>query len=256
MAERDQISEDEAIRQAKRELGAEAIAKLQEMPPEVRKALLKALNKEPQAPSVHRNPGGRPKGSGQDYATALRRMAELQVDDSSLSLRDLAERVNEEMKAVGLGFTAEALRKEYRPEAKREKLRAAILKQRQPKRPEVTIRPVNSAKLPASAYDSVNATVRQLYEALTESMRPLIDQTAAKLAAQAAVTKQAQELSQFSAISEALRLKIEGDYASLKAKSMADVFSARIDEQVKKLRNSISEEASRGLAILLGKKPY
>jgi hypothetical protein len=63
-------------------------------------------------------------------------MAELQEDGSTDSFRDLAKQVNKELKAAG--YTADAIRRKYRPHAYREKLRAAIRKERWP-RPRVVV---------------------------------------------------------------------------------------------------------------------
>lgn len=263
MVEHDQVSEEDAIRQAKEELGEEAIAKLQELPPAVREALLKACSPK-ESPPKPRNRGGRPKGSGKmNLDSALLRMAELREDDPNLDIRPVSRRVAEEERARGLHVAAETLRKEY--SERREELHAKIRERRRPRSPVVTAvipRPTGGG-FPAGFTGYLHAAEYPA-DFAAKAATTLAADAAAYLAADKAAYMAGQsiadltskiafpveDLARLSAIPDAAKSLSLADYA--KTFELANPARA-MEEEISRLKN-LSGEAYRGLAFLLGEK--
>jgi hypothetical protein len=253
MSEQDEVSEEEAIRRAKEELGEETIAKLQGLPPEIRAAILKSIQEE--SPKA-RHPGGRPPGSGKmDLSPAFQRMAELQEQEPGLKDRPASRRVAEEMAASGLHVAADTIRREYRP--RREELRAAI---RQQKRQSPKVQPPAPTAVNAAALGLARNVLSPAYLAeitgmsvnVKDARRALEESLLAGITPQSAWAKDIYQIHQAAAAAMGSTVDTAAEQWSALRASGALLTA---EETMRQITGSASDDALRGLAFLLGKKP-
>ena len=230
------ISEEEAIQRAKEELGEEGTAKLLALPLGVRKALLKAL-RPPQElstlPGASRNRGGRPKGAGKmDLIPAFRRMAELQELDPTLKDRPAAILISEEMKTAELQVSPETLRKEYRKI--KERFIAEARERKRPRPHRIVKAVVVESGRAAGPLDYLGFSGNPA-ATVEEMKRAILGPSVADLVAQVKVP----------------------DYAAEFARSIVGPGAAweAVEADIRRIKESASIEALRGLELMLGKKP-